>query len=197
MRKHIHSVRDLILPLIDIFYPMFRKIMSLQTYRYAASGGLNTVLGLAFYFIAYKFILREQDLHFGFYAFKSHVAALFISFCFCFPFGFFLMKYVVFNDSKTKGRIQLFRYFMVYLFNLALNYLLLKIFVENFHLYAPLAQVITNHNNYCIQLPCATSFHIQDRQGRRRYYRLNCIDSTFTDNSPLQLLRITRCCKRG
>ena len=143
MRKHIHSVRDLVLPIIDIFYPIFRKIMSLQTYRYAASGGINTVLGLTCYFIAYKFILREQDLHFVFYAFKSHVAALFISFCFCFPFGFFLMKYVVFNDSKTKGRVQLFRYFMVYLFNLALNYLLLKIFVENFHLYAPLAQVIT------------------------------------------------------
>ena len=117
--------------------------MSLQTYRYAACGGINTVLGLTCYFIAYKFILHEQDLDFAFYAFKSHVAALFISFCFSFPFGFFLLKYVVFNDSKTKGRIQLFRYFMVYLFNLALNYLLLKIFVENFQLYAPLAQVIT------------------------------------------------------
>ena len=117
--------------------------MSIQTFRYAASGGINTVLGLAVYFITFKFILKEQDLHFGFYAFKSHVAALFIAFCFSFPFGFFLMKYVVFNDSKMKGRIQLFRYFMVYLFNLALNYLLLKIFVENFHFYAPLAQVLT------------------------------------------------------
>ncbi|HEX6191173.1 MAG TPA: GtrA family protein [Chitinophagaceae bacterium] len=143
MRKHIHSVRDLVLPLIDFFYPIFRKVMSLQTYRYAASGGINTVLGLTLYYIAYKYILGERDLHLGFYAFKSHVAALFISFCFSFPFGFFLLKYVVFNDSKMKGRIQLFRYLMVYLFNLALNYLLLKIFVENFHFYAPLAQIIT------------------------------------------------------
>jgi putative flippase GtrA len=143
MRKHIHSIRDLLLPLIDFFYPPFRKIMSIQTFRYAFSGATNTFLGLAVYFIAFKFLLKEQELHFGFYAFKSHIAALFISFCFSFPFGFFLMKYVVFTDSKMKGRIQLVRYFMVYIFNLALNYILLKIMVENFRIYAPLAQVVT------------------------------------------------------
>ena len=143
MRKHIHSARDLVLPVIDFFYPPFRKIMPLQTFRYAASGGFNTVLGLSLYYIAFEFILKEQDLDLGFFAFKSHVAALFIAFCFSFPFGFFLMKYVVFTDSRMKGRVQLFRYFMVYLFNLALNYLLLKVFVENFKLYAPLAQVVT------------------------------------------------------
>jgi putative flippase GtrA len=32
---------------------------------------------------------------------------------------------------------------MVYLFNLVLNYLLLKVLVENFRLYAPIAQIIT------------------------------------------------------
>ena len=117
--------------------------MSLQTFRYAASGGINTFVSLGVYYLTYKFLLREEELNFGFYAFKSHVAALFIAFCFSFPFGFFMLKYVVFSDSKTKGRVQLFRYFMVYLFNLALNYILLKIFVEKFQLYAPLAQVLT------------------------------------------------------
>lgn len=143
MRRHIHSIRDLLLPLIDFFYPPFRKIMSVQTFRYAVSGGTNTLLSLALYYVTYKFILQEQQLDIGFYAFKSHIAALFIAFCFSFPFGFFLMKYVVFTDSRTKGRIQLVRYFMVYLFNLALNYILLKILVEKFRMYAPFAQVVT------------------------------------------------------
>lgn len=143
MRRHIHTVRDLVLPLIDFFYPPFRKIMSIQTFRYAASGGVNTILSLALYYICFQFVLDEKDLDLGFYAFKSHVAALFIAFCFSFPFGFFLMKYVVFSDSKMKGKIQLLRYFMVYLFNLVLNYILLKIFVEIFRLYAPIAQVLT------------------------------------------------------
>jgi putative flippase GtrA len=117
--------------------------MSVQTFRYAASGGFNTALGLALYYVVYRFFLHEEDLHFGFYAFKSHIAALFISNCITIPVGFFLAKYVVFSDSKLRGRVQLFRYVLVCLFNLGLNYILLKLLVEQLHLYAPLAQVIT------------------------------------------------------
>ena len=117
--------------------------MNLQTFRYAVSGGSNTLLGLTVYYISYKYILNEEMLRLGFYAFKSHIAALFMAFCVSFPVGFFLMKYVVFSDSKMKGRIQLFRYLMVYLFNLALNYIILKIFVEIFHIYPVFAQIIT------------------------------------------------------
>ena len=117
--------------------------MNLQTFRYAASGGGNVLLGFLVYFISFKYLFHERNFHFGFYAFKAHVAALFLSFIFTFPIGFFMSKYVVFSDSNLKGRIQLFRYFMICLFNLALNYLLLKIFVERFHIYPVIAQVLT------------------------------------------------------
>jgi len=143
MRRHINSARDLILPIIDFFYPPFRKILNLQTFRYAVSGAANTFIGFAAYLVSYEFILQGKLLNLEVYAFKSHIAALFISFCVSFPLGFFLMKYVVFSDSNMKGRIQLFRYFMVCLFNLALNYLLLKVFVEIFHIYPILAQLLT------------------------------------------------------
>jgi putative flippase GtrA len=143
MRRHIHTARDFILPIIDFFYPPFRRIMNLQTFRYAVSGGGNLLLGFMIYFISYKYIFYENDFHFSFYAFKAHIAALFISFLVTFPVGFFMSKYVVFSDSNLKGRIQLFRYFMICMFNLVLNYLFLKIFVEVFHIYAVLAQVFT------------------------------------------------------
>ena len=80
MRRHIHTARDFILPVIDFFYPPFRRIMNLQTFRYAASGGGNVLLGFLIYFISYKYLFHERDFHFHFFAFKSHVAALFISF---------------------------------------------------------------------------------------------------------------------
>ena len=143
MRRHIHSVRDLVSPVIDFFYPPFRRLMSMQTFRYAVSGSTNTLLSFAVYFISFKYIVDEKNLHLGYIVFKPHVAALFFSFCFSFPFGFFLMKYVVFSDSKMKGKVQLLRYFMVYVFNLVLNYLLLKIFVEVMHIYPVMAQIIT------------------------------------------------------
>lgn len=143
MKRHIHSARDFILPIIDFFYPPFRGLMNLQTFRYAAAGAGNTLLGFILYFISFKYILHEKQLDLGFYAFKPHVAALFISFCITFLVGFFMAKYVVFSDSNIRGRVQLFRYFMICLFNLVLNYILLKILVERAHIYPVFAQVLT------------------------------------------------------
>ena len=143
MRRHIHNARDLIIPLVDFFYPPFRTLMGIQTFRYAACRAASTLLGLAIYFVSYKFILKGQNLDLGFFAFKPHIAAMFFTFLFSFPFGFFLSKYVVFSDSNMKGKVQLFRYFMLYLVNLVLNYLLLKVFVEMMGIYAVYAQVLT------------------------------------------------------
>ena len=53
------------------------------------------------------------------------------------------MKYVVFSDSNMKGKVQLLRYFMLYLFNLGLNYVLLRLFVETLKVYPTFAQLIT------------------------------------------------------
>ncbi|MBP6431336.1 MAG: GtrA family protein [Ferruginibacter sp.] len=114
-----------------------------QTFRYMACGGFNTVLGLAFYFVCYKYILKEQNFDLGFYAFKPHNAALFASFILNFVVGFTLMKYVVFVESNLKGRIQLFRYFLSFVTNLILNYFLLKLFVEVWQWDAILSQCLT------------------------------------------------------
>jgi putative flippase GtrA len=143
MRRHIHNVRDLILRVIDFFYPLFRRVMDPQTFRYAACGGANTLLGLIVYFVVFKYAVREQNLDLGFYAFKPHIAALFCSFIVNFCVGFTLMKFVVFSDSNIKGRVQLFRYMVFFVFCLFLNYVVLKLLVEVFHLYAIPAQMLT------------------------------------------------------
>lgn len=136
-------VHNQITNIIDFFYQPFKKWLPLQTFRYASCGGANTVLGFFLYTVSYKFIFREQVVDLGFYAFKPHIAALIFSFLINFPVGFMLMKYVVFIDSTIRGRVQLFRYFFVFVSNLFLNYILLKILVEYLHLNAILAQVIS------------------------------------------------------
>lgn len=143
MRRHIHNLRDIVLPVIDVFYPPFKSVMNLQTFRYAVSGGFNTLLSIVLYFIAFHYVLHEKPLHMGFYAMKAHTGALFLSFLITFPIGFFLAKYVVFSDSQMKGRVQIFRYLLVCLSNLILNYFFLKFFVEVAHIYPTIAQVIT------------------------------------------------------
>jgi putative flippase GtrA len=57
--------------------------------------------------------------------------------------GFFLMKFVVFTESNTRGRVQLFRYFMVFVSSLVLNYFCLKLFVEYLHIFVMLSQIMT------------------------------------------------------
>jgi putative flippase GtrA len=143
MRRHFYNARDFILPIIDFFYPPFRRLMNLQTFRYAASGGGNMLIGFTTYWLCFEIFFNRETFHLPFFAFKPHSAALFVSFLVTFPIGFFMSKYVVFNDSRMKGSVQLFRYFMICMFNLALNFILLKIFVEQLHIYAITAQLMT------------------------------------------------------
>jgi putative flippase GtrA len=132
-----------IISFIDFFYPPFSRIMPIQTFRYAACGGGNTLLDIFIYAVAYNFILHKQDLNLGFMVFKPHIAAIIISFCVSFPTGFFLMRNVVFTESTLQGRVQLFRYFVLVLVCLLLNYIFIKLFVEQFHIYPTIAKVFT------------------------------------------------------
>jgi putative flippase GtrA len=143
MRKHLHSARDLFLPVIDFFYPPFKGLLNLQTFRYMACGSINTFVGFLTWYIIFKFVLREENLDLGFYVFKPYSGALFLGFFIAFPFGFFMMKYVVFPDSTLKGKVQILRYFMSYLISLFFNYIFLKLFVEILFIYPTFAQVIT------------------------------------------------------
>lgn len=117
--------------------------MPFQTFKYAACGGSNMLLDIVIYFISYNFILKKQVLYFGFYAFKPHIAALLIAFSVSFPVGFLLSKYIVFNESYLRGRVQLFRYLLIVGLNLVLNYAFLKILVEYWNFYPTVARIFT------------------------------------------------------
>lgn len=136
-------MKKFLLALIDWFYPPFRRIMPLQTFRYAACGGGNTLLDIFIYFVSYNFILHKQVLHLPFIALEPYVAALFMSFCITFPTGFFLMRNLVFTESNLRGRVQLFRYLVLVLVCMVLNYVFIKFFVEFCHIYPTIAKVLT------------------------------------------------------
>ena len=117
--------------------------MPLQTFRYAACGGSNTLLGLFLYYISFHYFFDKQNFDTGLTVLKPHNAALFFAGTCTFFTGFLLNKYVVFTSSYLKGRIQLFRYFLSFFTNLIINYFLLKLFVEKLFMEAFLSQVIT------------------------------------------------------
>jgi len=142
MRKIFVSTGQHIRSLIDFFYPPFRKYMTIQFFRYGVSGVANMIFDWVLYFLVYHFVLHQQMLRIGFVPISSHIAALFITFPVTFLSGFLLQKYVTFTTSELRGRIQLFRYFLVLLANLLLNYLGLKILVEFVHIFPTPAKMI-------------------------------------------------------
>lgn len=143
--RQLHSfIRSSVLRVIDIVHDLFFRFIPVKQFRYAACGGGNQVLNIFIYFITYNFTLKKQVLHLPFIAISPHIAAFLIAFALTFPIGFYLNLYVVFEGSYLKRRVQLFRYFTVALLCILLNYLFLKLFVEQFGWYpTPSAMVTT------------------------------------------------------
>ncbi len=54
-----------------------------------------------------------------------------------------LMRHVVFPGSVLHGRVQLFRYFLLVITCIILNYIFIRLFVEHFNLYPTVAKIIT------------------------------------------------------
>lgn len=134
-------MRKKIISFIDFFYPPFKKLMPEQTFRYAVCGGSNMLLDIFLFYISFNFILQKKVLDLGFIVLKPYNAALGMAFCITFPLGFVLNKYLVFSDSYLRGYTQLFRYLLIVLINLFLNYLILNLMVQYFHFYPTISKI--------------------------------------------------------
>ena len=143
MLKLHDFISKLILDLIDWVYPLFRRLMPLQTFRYAACGGGNTVLDILGFFLSYNFLFHKEPIHIGWLKISPHIASFMVSFCVTFPIGFYLSRYVVFQETSVKKTKQLAKYFFVVLGCIFLNYAFLKFFVDFLGWYATPAKIVT------------------------------------------------------
>ncbi len=118
--------------LVRFFYfPVFRKILPIQTFYYAACGAITYYLiDPVVYYTAYHYIFRKEILELGFVALSPHVAALVLTFPITFTVGFLLNRHVAFIHSPLSSGIQLFRYSVTVAGSLVFSYLLIKLFVD-------------------------------------------------------------------
>jgi len=142
--RRLHAfIRSIVFGVIDKVHQLFFRFIPIKQFRYAACGGGNQVLNIFIYFVTYNFILKKRIFHLPFIAISPHIAAFLIAFALTFPIGFYLNLYVVFEGSYLKRRIQLFRYFTVAMLCILLNYLFLKLFVEQFGWYPTPSAIVT------------------------------------------------------
>jgi putative flippase GtrA len=136
MKKLHQFLKSTVLGVVDFFYPPFKRLMPLQTFRYAACGGGNTLFNLFLYYLFYNHLFKKEIVDLGFYAFEPYTAAFILAFLITFPIGFYLSIFVVFPGAALRRRIQLGRYFLVVISCILLNYGLgVKLFVETFEWY--------------------------------------------------------------
>lgn len=128
--KQLRLIQLIINAIIDWLYPYFSRLLQKETFKYAFCGGINTVTDLFLYFITYNFILGKEDLNLYFVTISPHIAAFLIVFPITFSSGFILSRYITFTQSEIRGRIQLFRYWLIVMGSIFLNYIFLKVFVE-------------------------------------------------------------------
>jgi putative flippase GtrA len=144
MQKLHAFTRSSVLKVVDTFYPPFSSFMPLQMFRYAACGGANTVFDILLYSFTYNFILDKQIVYIGSLAISPYIFAFIVSFCITFPTGFYLSRYVVWQQTTTRKRIQLFRYAIIVMACIFLNYFFLKLFIEQFNWWPIFAKIITS-----------------------------------------------------
>lgn len=135
-------MKNSIIKLIDAFYFLFRRFLPLKTYRYAVCGGGNLVFDIILYFIVYNFIFVKQNVDVYFVVLSPHIASLFFVFPITFVTGFLLQKFITFEASNLPWKVQFFRYIIVGMGALLLNYICLKVFVDGLGFYPTPSKIL-------------------------------------------------------
>jgi putative flippase GtrA len=148
----MQALSQIITKIIDFFYKPFSKYLPQQLFRYAACGGGNMVFDWVLYFLLYNFVIGHELVYISSpYCLISspicltpHVLTLLIVFPITLLTGFWLNKYVTFTQSSLRGYKQLWRYILIVIVNLLVNYFGLKLFVEVCGIYpTPSKMIIT------------------------------------------------------
>jgi putative flippase GtrA len=136
----MNTFKQTILNFIDFFYPPFKKIVGIQTFRYAVCGGSNALLNLSIFSIAYNVIFLDEMIYVHSFSITRYIAAYLLALSITFPIGFCLNKYVVFQASNLQGKVQLIRYASLTITNIILDYSLLHLLVGYYKLWATPSQ---------------------------------------------------------
>jgi putative flippase GtrA len=141
--QRIRSYKNAVIRGLDWLHRPFHRWIPSETFRYAATGGLNTLLDIVLYFICYNFILVKKPIVLPGIEISAHIGAFLIVFPITFLTGFLLARYITFTASPIRGRIQIIRYGLTVSGAILLNYILLKFFVEALYFWPTIAKAFT------------------------------------------------------
>jgi putative flippase GtrA len=119
----------------------FTRIFDSRIFRYFISAGLATWVDVVVYFLAFNYLYEKTDIVFteGF-VIASTTASLVMSYTAGLITNFTLTKMLVFKESDLQTHQQLFRYVLVALLVLALNWLMMRFLIRSLEWYPTVAR---------------------------------------------------------
>lgn len=150
---------------VDMFYiKPVRRFVSRELFRYVFCGGINLLIGWLIYYVVFHFVVVGRYIDLGIVIMSPHIQSLFIQFPFTFAIGFWLNKYVAFDYSPIRGKIQLARYVGTVGVSFGIKYILLKLFVEVLGIFPTVSNVIADFFNAVFSYLMQKYFTFRRRQ---------------------------------
>jgi putative flippase GtrA len=125
---------------LDLPYPIFKRLMSFELYRYLAVGGICFLLNMMIFHIVYYYLLHYTPTENIF--FNNNLKSLLSSMCVTVPTGFYLIKNFVFSSVLNEKK-QFFRYSISSIASVFLSKKLLDFFIINLHLQVTIALLLS------------------------------------------------------
>ena len=123
---------------------MLKIFAQSKVVRYFLSAGVATMVDISMYFIAFNYIYQKNDiLLFSSFTIAASTASLLLSYTMGLITNFIITKFLVFHESDLETHKQLFRYILVALVILALNYVMMRFLIRNLEWYPTIARAVS------------------------------------------------------
>ena len=121
-----------------------KRVLKLKVVRYFFTAAFATVVDVSVYYFAFHYLYRNHDINiFNLFVISAPAASLILSYTCGLVINFWISKHYVFKESDLRTHHQFFRFLMVALFVLGLNYLLMTFLIKHAHWYPTMARAFS------------------------------------------------------
>jgi len=121
-----------------------KKLLKSKIFRYFISAGVATWVDITVYFLAYNYLYKKLDFDlFGMYVVSAPSASLLLSYTIGLLTNFTITKMLVFKESELATYKQLFRYVIVAIFVLILNYIAMRFLIRQLDWFPTVSRAVS------------------------------------------------------
>jgi putative flippase GtrA len=120
-----------------------KELLKNQVIRFVLSAGAGFLVDISVFYLFYHNLLVQKTYNILSLVVRNSTLSLSISFFLGVLVNFSITRYFVFSESKSSSSKQFFRFISVALMGYFANLGVLQLFIKQFHMYPPVARIIT------------------------------------------------------